>query len=145
MNNLKNLYEAIKDFGERHEMVNEVLLVKSEDELEGREFNYRTLIFMPIEANISRESNAPSYSIDFGLVLLDKVPAENDEASIVSMDENIFVIGQLQDHLEQQEYDVEFGNVDLSSEKMSDYNITTAFADFSFTLPRKPHTRIINF
>lgn len=145
MNNLRGIYEAVKDFGERHEMVNEVILVKSEDELEGREFNYRSMVMMPLEANISREDAAPAYYIDFGIFLLDKVPAENDEASINSVDENIFVIGQLQDHLIQEDYDVDFGQVDLDNQAMDDYNITTASTDFTFTLGRKPYNRTINF
>lgn len=145
MNNLRGIYEAVKDFGERHEMVNEVILVKSDSELEGREFNYRTMVMMPLEANISREDSAPAYYIDFGIVLIDKVPAENDEASINSVDENIFVIGQLQDHLQAEDYDVDFGDVELSSEAIDDYNITIAVADFTFTLARKPYNRTINF
>ena len=144
MNNLRGIYESIKDFGERHEMVNEVILVKSEDELQDQEFSYRTMVVMPLEANVSREQNTPVYYIDFGVVLLDKVPAENDEASINSVDENIFVIGQLQDHLQQEDYDVEFGAVDLGNESIDDYNITTAVADFTFTLSRKPYNRTIN-
>ena len=144
MNNLRGIYEAIKDFGERHEMVNEVILVKSEDELESREFNYRTMVVVPIEANISREDNSPVYYIDLGVVMVDKVPSDNDEANINSIDENIFIIGQLQDHLEQTEYDVDFGNVDLNSESLDSYNITTAMADFTFTLVRKPFNRTIN-
>jgi len=144
MNNLRGIYEAVKDFGERHEMVNEVILVKSEDELESREFKYRTMVLMPIEANISREQNAPAYYIDFGLVLLDKVATNNDEATINSVDENIFIIGQLQDHLQQSDYDVDFGSVDLGNESIDDYNITTAIADFTFTLSRKPYNRTIN-
>lgn len=145
MNNLRGIYEAVKDFGERHEMVNEVILVKSDSELEGREFNYRTMVMMPLEANISREDSAPAYYIDFGIVLIDKIPAENDEASINSVDENIFVIGQLQDHLQAEDYDVDFGDVELSSEAIDDYNITIAVADFTFTLARKPYNRTINF
>lgn len=145
MNNLRGIYDAVKDFGERHEMVNEVILVKSDSELEGREFNYRTMVMMPLEANISREDSAPAYYIDFGIVLIDKVPAENDEASINSVDENIFVIGQLQDHLQAEDYDVDFGDVELSSEAIDDYNITIAVADFTFTLARKPYNRTINF
>jgi hypothetical protein len=145
MNNLRGIYEAVKDFGQRHEMVNEVILVKSEDELEGREFNYRTMVMLPLEANISRENSSPAYYIDFGIVILDKVPTENDEASINSIDENLFVIGQLQDHLTQEQYDVSFNDIDLGSESLGDYNITTAMTDFTFTLARKPHNRTINF
>jgi|TARA_B110000908_G_scaffold4420_1_gene5723 hypothetical protein len=144
MNNLRGIYEAIKAFGESHRMINEVLLVKSEEELEGREFKYRTMVMMPLEANISREQNAPAYYVEFGIVILDKVPSENDEATINSVDENIFIVGQLQDHLEQSDYFVEFGSVDLGNESIDDYNITTAIADFTFTLARKPYNRGIN-
>lgn len=145
MNNLRNLYEALKDFGERHEQVSEFILVKSEAELESREFKYRSMIVMPLEANISREDNSPTYYIDFGVVLIDKVPAEKDGALINSIDENIFVLGQLQDHLEQSGYDVEFGNVSLQTDRMDDYNITSSICDFTFTLARKPSNRTINF
>ncbi len=145
MNNLKKLYEVLKDFGDRHEMVNEFILVKTEDELEDRQFNYRSMIIMPLEANISRDNGAPAYYIDFGIVLIDKVPAENDEAQIVSIDENLFIMGQLQDHLTQEGYDVDFAGVDLNTDRMDDYNITSAMTDFTFTLARKPHNRTINF
>ncbi len=144
MNNLIKIYEAVKDFGDRHEMVNEVLLVKSEDELEGREFNYRTMVIIPLEASISREDNSPVYYIDLGVVMIDRVFKDDDNANINSIDENIFVIGQLQDHLEQTDYDVEFGSVGLNTESLDDYNITTALADFTFTLSRKPFNRGIN-
>lgn len=144
MNNLRGIYDSLKDFGERHEMINEVILVKSEQELEGMEFNYRTMVMMPLEANISREQNSPAYYIEFGIVILDKVPAENDAATINSVDENIFIVGQLQDFLEQSDYYVEFGAVDLGNESMDDHNITTAVADFTFTLARKPYNRTIN-
>jgi len=144
MNNLRGIYDSLKDFGERHDMINEVILVKSEQELEGMEFNYRTMVMMPLEANISRERNSPAYYIDFGIVILDKVPAENDAATINSVDENIFIVGQLQDYLEQSDYYVEFGSVDLGNESMDDHNITTAVADFTFTLARKPYNRSIN-
>jgi hypothetical protein len=144
MNNLIKIYEAVKDFGDRHEMVNEVLLVKSEDELEGREFNYRTMVIVPLEANISREDNSPVYYIDLGVVMIDRVLKDDDGANINSIDENIFVIGQLQDHLEQTDYDVDFGSVSLNTESLEDYNITTALADFTFALSRKPYNRGIN-
>ena len=144
MNNLRGIYEALKDFGERHEMVNQVVLVKSEDELEDREFDYRTMVILPLEASISREDNSPVYYLDLGVVIIDKTPKDDDVANINSIDENIFVIGQLQDHLEQTDYNVEFGTVDLNSESLEGYNITTAIADFTFTLARKSYNRTIN-
>lgn len=145
MNNLRDLYDTIKDFGERHEMVNEVIFVKSEDELEHLEFNYRSLVFYTSEANISREANAPAYYIDFSVILIDKIPAENDEAAINSNDENLFILGQLQDFLQQEDYDADFSSVALGSETLDAYNVTYAACDIEFTLARKPFNRGINF
>ena len=84
------------------------------------------------------------YDIGFGIIIIDKVLSENDEANIQSIEENIFVIGQFQDYLETEGYDAEFGSVDLSNTKMDDYNITTAITDFTFTVARKPYNRGID-
>jgi len=51
MKNLTDLYEQIKDFADNHPMVNEFLLVGSEEEIESITFNYRTLILMPFGSN----------------------------------------------------------------------------------------------
>ena len=144
MNNFSSLYNVVKSFGQLHNMINEVVLVNSEDELDNREFNYRSMVIMPLEANISRNLNSPVYDIGFGIIIIDKVLSENDEANIQSIEENIFVIGQFQDYLETEGYDAEFGSVDLSNTKMDDYNITTAITDFTFTVARKPYNRGID-
>ncbi len=144
MNNFSSLYNVVKSFGELHNMINEVVLVNSEDELDNREFNYRSMVIMPLEANISRNLNSPVYDIGFGIIIIDKVLSENDEANIQSIEENIFVIGQFQDYLETEGYDTEFGSVDLSNTNMDDYNITTAITDFTFTVARKPYNRGID-
>lgn len=144
MNNFSSLYNVVKSFGELHNMINEVVLVNSEDELDNREFNYRSMVIMPLEANISRNLNSPVYDIGFGIIIIDKVLSENDEANIQSIEENIFVIGQFQDYLETEGYDAEFGSVDLSNTNMDDYNITTAITDFTFTVARKPYNRGID-
>ncbi len=144
MNNFSSLYNVVKSFGELHNMINEVVLVNSEEELDYREFNYRSMIVMPLEANISRELNSPVYDIGFGIVIMDKVASENDEENIKSVEENIFVIGQFQDYLQTEGYDAEFGSIDLSNAQIEDYNITTAIADFTFTVARKPYNRGID-
>ena len=47
-------------------------------------------------------------------------------------------MGQLQDYLAQQDYIVEFQDVELSSIEAEDYNISGAVCDFTVTLSRKP-------
>jgi len=55
MNNLISLYKDIKTFADGHRMVNQFLLVGSEDDINQREFDYRTLVMIPMEANLSRD------------------------------------------------------------------------------------------
>lgn len=139
MNNLYDTYAVIKEFAEDHNMINEFIYVKSEDELRDLEFDYRSMVIMPLEANITRRLNNPIYTLDFGVVVLDKVSKDDDYQSVVSTEENIFVIGQLQDHLLQQNIDSDFETIDLYTAVGDDYNITSATADFSINIARKPY------
>lgn len=144
MNNLYDTYNVIKEFAETHNMINEFVYVRSEQELQDLEFDYRSMIVMPLEANITRELNNPVYTLDFGVVVLDKVSKSSDYESIVSVEENIFIIGQLQDYLMQNDMDADFDNIDLYTAVGDDYNVTSATADFSINIARKPYTRTID-
>ena len=62
MNNLTQLYQEIKGFAESHLMINEFILISSEDELAQREIDYRSMVMLPLEANLSRELNNPIHS-----------------------------------------------------------------------------------
>jgi hypothetical protein len=144
MNNLTSLYKTIKAFAEGNKMVNQFLLVGSEDELNQREFDYRTLVMMPMEANLSRELNNPVYTLEFGIFILDRVFLNDSLAQMSSTQENIHVMGQLQDYLLQQNLDVDFQDVDLDTSLGDDYNITVAMAEFSVNLSRNPYIRDID-
>ncbi len=144
MNNLTELYSKIKSFADDHNMVNEFFVANTEEDLNNREFNFKTLALLLLEANISRELNSPIYTLDFGAIVIDKIGEYDDLESIISSEENLFVIGQLQDYLIQEGYDVEFGEVELVSAMGEEYNITSAMSDFSVVLARKPYTRGID-
>jgi len=144
MNNLYDIYSILKDFADNHNMVNEFVYAKSSDELDNLEYDYRSIIIMPLEANISRQLNTPVYTLDFGVVILDKIDSDDDYASIISTEENVFIIGQLQDYLLQLDIDVDFDQVELYTAVGEDYNITSATTDFSATIARKPYTRGID-
>jgi len=144
MNNLTELYKKIKTFADEHNMINEFFVANTEDDLNNREFSFKTLALLLLEANISRDLNSPIYTLDFGAIVIDKVGENNDLESIGSSEENLFVIGQLQDYLIQQGYDVSFGDVELVSSMGEEYNITSAMSNFSVVLARKPYTRGID-
>ena len=144
MNNLTKLYHKIKDFADGHNMVNEFFLANTEDDLNQREFNFRTLALLLLEANISRDLNSPVYTLDFGAIVIDKIGEDDDLESIMSSEENLFVIGQLQDYLIQEGYDVDFGEVELVSAMGEEYNICSAMSDFSVVLARNPYIKGID-
>ena len=144
MNNLYDTYTIIKNFADDHHMINEFVYVKSETELDNLEFNYRTLVLIPLEANISRRLNSPVYTLDFGLIVLDKVIQEDDYSSVMSTEENIFVIGQLQDYLTQLDMDTDFDDIDFYTSTGDDYNISSASASFSVTIARSIYTKTID-
>ena len=145
MNNLTELYIKIKDFASSHHMVNEFFLARSEDDLKNREFDYRTLSILPLEANISRDLNSPVYTLDFAAIVLDKMIYEDELNTVSVIEENLFIIGQLQDHLIQEGYDVNFDNVDVLSMKEGDYTISSAVCEFQVVLARKPYKLDIDF
>lgn len=144
MNNLTELYNKIKSFADTHYMVNEFFVANTEDDLNKREFNFKTLALLLLEANISRDLNSPVYTLDFGAIVIDRINEDSDLESIMSSEENLFVIGQLQDYLIQEGYDVNFGEVELVSVMGDEYNITSAMSDFSVVLTRSPYIKDIN-
>ena len=144
MNNLTELYEEIKSFSDNHNMVNQFIMVASEDDLQQYDFEYRTLVMIPSSSNLSRDLNSPVYTLSFTLVVIDRTVLNDELASINSIEENIFVIGQLQDKLLQLNRDVVFNDIDLISSALEDYNVTTAFCDFDVVLPRNPYIRGID-
>lgn len=145
MKTLSDLYEEVKAFADNHPLINEFVLVGDESELGGREFEFRSLALMPSRSNISRELNRPTYELTFILILFDRVDSTNDLGAILSSEENIFVIGQLQDHLLQliDEADVEFNDIDIINATGSDYNVTSAICEFTVVLPRSPYIKTI--
>ena len=144
MNSLTELYKTIKEFSESHNMVNEFLLLGSEEEINSIEFNYRSLIMIPLEANLSRELSSPIYTLDFGIIVIDRILENNALSSILSSEENINVIGQLQDYLIQLDKDVNFQNVELSTAISEDYNLNVAIADFSINIARESYVKDID-
>lgn len=144
MNNLTELYGEIKSFADNHNMVNQFIMTASEDDLQQYDFDYRTMVMIPSSSNLSRDLNSPVYTLSFTLVVLDRTLEDDSLASIQSIEENIFVVGQLQDKLLQLEKDVVFNDIELISSVFEDYNITTAFCDFDVVLPRNPYVRSID-
>lgn len=144
MNNLTSFYNLIKDFCNDHRMINEFIMLGSADDLDGREFDYRTFIMIPSSSNVSRELSRPIYTLTFDCMILDRCINEDELSAIQSIEENIFVVGQMQDFLTQENENCYIDNVDVSNMTSEDDNITSAFFDLTVAFSRKNYNVSIN-
>jgi len=137
MNNLSGFYQLVKDFCDNHNMINEFLFLGSEQELENREFNYRTLVMIPSSSNISRDLSRPIYTLSFDCALLDKSIGDSEISLVKSTEENLFVVGQFQDYLIQQDENCYIDDVDVVNMLSEDENITSALFEVTVSFARK--------
>lgn len=139
MRTLLEFYDAVRNFATSHTMINEFGVLGNEEELAGMEFNYRSMQLLVSKANISRALNAPTYTMEFSVIVLDKTIEDDDRAELMASEENMFVIAQFQDYLTQQDATVEFEDIDFVTIENEDHNIVTAFSTFSVTFDRTSH------
>ena len=143
MNNLIQLYDITKEFADDHRMITEFGVLGSEEEIGSVDFDYRSMQLVVSSSNISRELNRPTYELSFSLIVMDKTVIGDARARLLSNEENIFVIGQYQDYLLQQDIDVEFNEIEIVGIDNDDYVNTIAYCDFSVVFSRKGYTQVI--
>jgi hypothetical protein len=145
VNDLITIYQLFKQFGDNHGMVNEFKLIGSLEDLQDMEVNHRGMYVNLDSANISRVSNSPVYDIMFNIIIIDKVPLNDELALMSSNQENLFVMNQLQDFFGGNLLGEErFDEINLQGFSADDYNITTATANCSFSVGRNPDNRGID-
>lgn len=126
-------------------MINQFKMVGSLEELQNIEVSHRGMYVNLDSANISRDNNSPVYDVMFNVIIVDKVPLDDEGGLIVSNQENLFVMGQLQDYFGQNLLGEEqFEEINLQGFSADDYNITTATSNCSFTIGRNPDNRDID-
>ena len=145
MNDLVTIYDLFKTFGEGHSMVNEFKLLNSLDDLETIEVDHRGLYIALEDANISRDEGSPVYDVMFNVVIVDKIPSDDPIALMNSNQENLFVMGQLQDYFQQNlDWEQSFQEVNMRGFSADDYNITSAISGATFIVGRNPYVRDID-
>lgn len=145
MNDLVTIYDLFKTFGEGHSMVNEFKLLNSLDDLQTIEIDHRGLYIALEDANISRDEGSPVYDVMFNVVIVDKIPSDDPIALMNSNQENLFVMGQLQDYFQQNlDGEQSFQEVNMRGFSADDYNITSAISGATFIVGRNPYVRDID-
>lgn len=145
MNDLITIYGLFKEFGDNHNMINEFKLIGSLEDLQTIEITHRGLYINLNSANISRDNNSPVYEIYFDVILVDKVVIGDELGLMSSNQENLFIMGQLQDFFGQNLNGEErFDEINTQGFSADDFNITTATTSCSFVVARNPYNRDIN-
>lgn len=141
MNNLSGFYDLTKSFCDSHPMINQFLFIGSEEELNEIEFDYRTFIIVPERSNISRDGNRPIYSISFDCLIIDKYVYKSEQSLMKCVEENMFVAGQFQDYLIQNNENVDFDDIEIGGGGNEDYNVSTAMFTVNIDFARSPYTK----
>ena len=146
MNDLTTIYELFEQFGTNHSMVNEFKLLNTLEDLEDIEINHRGLFISLEDANISREDANPVYDVNFNIVVVDKVAVDDPLGLINSNQENLFVMGQLQDYFIQNlDGEQSFQEVSMRGFSSEDYNITASISNATFSVGRSTSLKDIDF
>lgn len=145
MNDLITIYELFEQFGTDHSMVNEFKLLNSIDDLQNIEIAHRGLYISLDNANISRDAASPIYEVDFDIVIVDRVALDDPTALMNSNQENLFVMGQLQDYFIQNlDGEQSFQEVSMRGFSSEDFNITSCISNATFVVGRNPYLRDID-
>jgi len=146
VNDLTTIYELFEQFGTNHSMVNEFKLLNTLEDLEDIEINHRGLFISLEDANISREDANPVYDVNFNIVVVDKVAVDDPLGLINSNQENLFVMGQLQDYFIQNlDGEQSFQEVSMRGFSSEDYNITASISNATFIVGRSTSLKDIDF
>ena len=98
------------------------------------------------DANISREDANPVYDVNFNIVVVDKVAVDDPLGLINSNQENLFVMGQLQDYFIQNlDGEQSFQEVSMRGFSSEDYNITASISNATFIVGRSTSLKDIDF
>ena len=144
MNNLSDFYHLIKEFCTDHNMINQFLFLGSEEDLQNREFNYRSVVLIPSKSNVSRNLSRPIYTLSFDCAILDRCINSDELALVKSTEENLFVVGQLQDYLIQQNENCYIEDVDVMNMITEDDNITSAMFEITVSFARSNYKKGID-
>lgn len=128
MTTLFDFYKQLKGFVEGHRMINKFKVVGSIEEVDTMNVDARSLFISVESSNISHRLN--TNKVTFALFVVDKCLADDQESLVISMQENLFVVGQIQDFILSLDNDVEFEEVSIAQAPNDDYNLTAAVCSF---------------
>jgi hypothetical protein len=115
-NYISQFSQTLLDFGNAHQMVDAVHFVRSVAELDNMVFDRKTMLIMIQSADIDNEAGRPIYSVEYAIGIIDKFANEGLYGHGPVVEESLFVLSQLQHHLQQEGWSAVFGEVDVQGD-----------------------------
>lgn len=133
MNTLFDFYKGLADFASRHRMINNFKVISTPRDISTLNFDNRSL-FVSIESSgINYKNNTLQYSMY--AYVIDKCIPNDDESLILTIQENIFVLSQLQDFI-LESHDVDFDDIKVAQALNTDYTQSAAFCMFTIDMDK---------
>lgn len=133
MDTLFDFYKGVADFAQRHRMIDNFKVITSPRDISALNFDSRTLFLSVESSGINHKSNVLQYSVYAYVV--DKCIANDDASLILTIQENIFVLSQLQDFI-LETHDVNFDEIKIAQAPNTDYTQSAAFCVFTIDMDK---------
>jgi hypothetical protein len=114
-NYISTFSKDLKNFADSHTMVDDIKFIRGEKELNNMVFDRKTMLVSMLSANLDNEDSRPVYDVEYVIAIIDKSP-NGLYGSSATVEENLFVVSQLQDYLQQEGWSVVFGDVDIQAD-----------------------------
>jgi hypothetical protein len=129
MTTLFDFYKELRGFAESHRMVDFFKVVGSIDEVSTMNLDHRSMMISVDSTDIAHQNNM--MAVTFSLFVVDKCLADDQDSLIISIQENLFVIGQVQDFILSIDNEVEFEEVVVAQAPETEYTSTAAVCSFT--------------
>lgn len=134
MRDVSDFNRKVEYFCTNHKMVNSYHHLSSVEQVDGLGDDYRRVIIVPSGFSIDRDT----YSIEYLVVVQDKIRSGDAVALSKSTEGNVFVLGQLMDYLVNLDADIVINGGSFAPTVATEdgYNIITAVGTISFETVR---------
>jgi hypothetical protein len=128
MTSLFDFYKELRGFAEGHRMVDFFKVVGSIEDIDFLNLDHRSMFISVESTDLAHQNNM--MGVTFNLFLVDKCISDDQDSLVISIQENLFVVGQVQDFILSLDQDVEFNEVVVAQAPETEYTSTAAICTF---------------
>lgn len=142
-NYISQFSQTLLDFADNHQMVDAISFASTQSELDNLVFDRKTMVINMVSADIDNENGLPIYEVNYIIAIIDK-SAEGRYGSAATVEESLFVLSQLQHHLQQEGWSAVFGEVDINTDFDDSGNLVALLSEMTAQFGRSADD-VINF